>query len=137
MTLRERCIVEAYTGYVMTQGDERDFFYKYIAEKIGRPVWTHELACREGIERIQKACKDDFVALCAQSDDGWFPCNTEQLPKEREEVLITRKGKNRVSIAYYSLHHGGWYDTCFDHFVYDVSAWQPLPDKYKEGENDG
>ena len=44
MTLEERVIVETYTGYCMTSGDERNAVYKYMEKLLGRPVYTHELA---------------------------------------------------------------------------------------------
>lgn len=44
MTLRERIIVEVFTGYCMVTGDERDELYKYMETIMGRPVFTHELA---------------------------------------------------------------------------------------------
>ena len=41
MTKQERIIVSAYTGFLMCDYDD---LHKYIEEKVGRPVWTHELA---------------------------------------------------------------------------------------------
>ena len=64
MTLRERVIVEVYTGYVMTSAKERDEVYKYMAEKMGRPVFTHELGNRSFIKELQEKSKVDFVSLC-------------------------------------------------------------------------
>jgi hypothetical protein len=55
MTLEERVIVETYTGYCMTSGDERDAVYKYMEKLLGRPVYTHEL---------YEKSKEDFIELC-------------------------------------------------------------------------
>ncbi len=63
MTDRERAIVMAYTGVVMLCGDKLDVFYDYVSEKIGRPIWTHELIDQE--ETIKELSKDDFCSLCA------------------------------------------------------------------------
>lgn len=41
MTREERIIVSAYTGVLMCNFADMQ---KYIEEKLGRPVWTHELA---------------------------------------------------------------------------------------------
>ena len=64
MTLKERIIVETYTGYVMTNGFERPEVYKYMEDLLGRPVWTHELGGRELREKLQKLSQPDFIALC-------------------------------------------------------------------------
>lgn len=62
MTDRERAIVMAYTGVVMLQGDKLHIFYEYISEKIGHPIWTHEL-CQA--DMIKELSKEDFFSLCA------------------------------------------------------------------------
>lgn len=64
MTLKERVIVEAYTGYCMTTGNERNELYKYIADVMGRPIFSHELADKEIISELQDRVKPDFISLC-------------------------------------------------------------------------
>lgn len=64
MTLRERVIVETYTGVCMVTGDERNEVYKYMAELMGRPVFTHELADRNIQEKLKELSKPDFINLC-------------------------------------------------------------------------
>ncbi len=64
MTLEERVIVETYTGYCMTIGDERNAVYKYMEKLLGRPVYTHELAQKSVVKMLQEKSKDDFVNLC-------------------------------------------------------------------------
>ena len=61
MTDRERAIVMAYTGVVMLAGDKLHIFYEYVAEKAGRPVWTHEF--RE--EMLKELSREDFFGLCS------------------------------------------------------------------------
>lgn len=70
MTLKERVIVETYTGYVMTSPEERDEVYKYIAELMGRPVFTHELANAAIVEQLKEKALPDFKALCI-TDEKW------------------------------------------------------------------
>lgn len=65
MTTRERAIVSAYTGYLMCDFSD---FHKYIEEKLGRPVWTHELASPQMQEEIHEATRRDFLELCEGSD---------------------------------------------------------------------
>lgn len=66
MTNKERIIVSAYTGYLMCDFAE---MHKYIEEKLGRPVWTHELGFKEIWDEIREAVKSDFLALCEKSTD--------------------------------------------------------------------
>lgn len=68
MTLKERVIVEVYTGYCMTSADERDEVYKYMSELLGRPVYTHELASKEVQEQLRDRVLIDFVALCTSEE---------------------------------------------------------------------
>ena len=61
MTKQEKLIVSAYTGVLMTDfGD----LHKFIEERLGRPVFTHELANELVIEELKKAVKEDFLGLC-------------------------------------------------------------------------
>ena len=69
MTLRERVIVETYTGYCMTSGEERDEVYKYMAEIMGRPVFTHELASSSFVRKLREKSKVDFINLC-KAEEG-------------------------------------------------------------------
>lgn len=67
MTKRECAIVEAYTGICMLSGDDIDIFYKYLEEKLGRRVYTHELATKEMQHKIKEASKEDFINLCKKA----------------------------------------------------------------------
>lgn len=64
MTLRERVIVETYTGACMVTGEEREEIHKYWVELMGRPIYTHELASKEVQEELKEKSKPDFVTLC-------------------------------------------------------------------------
>lgn len=68
MTLKERVIVEAYTGCCMTTGEERNEFYKYIANAMGRPIFSHELADEEILSELHDKVKPDFIRLCRGED---------------------------------------------------------------------
>lgn len=63
MTKEEKLIVSAYTGTLMT-----DFvdLHEFIEKKLGRPVWTHELANKLVVDEIKEAVKEDFLKLCAE-----------------------------------------------------------------------
>jgi hypothetical protein len=60
VTKREAAIVSAYTGFLI--GDFSDM-HKYIEEKLGRSVWTHELADIKIQEEIKQKSKEDFINI--------------------------------------------------------------------------
>ena len=60
MTNYEKIVVTAYTGVVMCEMDD---LQRYAQEKLGRPVWTHELALKSVIDEISKAAGPEFLAL--------------------------------------------------------------------------
>lgn len=70
MTDREKAIVMAYTGYTMLAGDKLDIFYKYVQEKLGRNVLTHELAYQEVQDAIKEAAKEDFIAIAKEGNEN-------------------------------------------------------------------
>lgn len=61
MTKQEKIIVSAYTGVLMCDFSD---VHKYIEEKLGRPVWTHEMASYNVQDEIKNSVKSDFLALC-------------------------------------------------------------------------
>lgn len=63
MTKEEKLIVSAYTGVLMT--DFHDLC-KFIEEKLGRPVWTHELTNELVVNQLKEAVKEDFLKLCEE-----------------------------------------------------------------------
>ena len=64
----------------------------------------------------------------------WIPCS-DRLPEEKKEVLISADGD--LYIAEYEIDHGKgyWSEVVEYRNVTDVDAWMPLPEPYKE-END-
>ena len=66
MTHKERVIISAYTGYLMTDFND---VHKYIEDKLGRPIWTHELANPDVWDEIKEKSKDDFLKLCKDGEE--------------------------------------------------------------------
>lgn len=66
MTLKEKVIVSAYTGYLMCDFSE---VHKYVEELLGRPVWTHELANERIQSELQEKARADFLKLCEGEND--------------------------------------------------------------------
>lgn len=73
MTDKEKAIVMAYTGTAMLVGDKFDIFHQYIEEKMGRPIWTHELAFKEVWAEIKEATREDFNRLCRETSSEAIP----------------------------------------------------------------
>ena len=67
MTKRECAIVMAYTGICMCEGDDFNIFHKYVEEKLGRPILTHELPRLEG--EIKDKTMSDFLDLCKEAEN--------------------------------------------------------------------
>lgn len=73
------------------------------------------------------------------ANDGWIPVD-ERLPEVQDgledmycpEFNVTIKGAERTTTLKYS-----WDGTWFDDYgtVYNVIAWQPLPERYKGGDD--
>ena len=63
MTKQEKLIVSAYTGYSMVDFDE---LHTFIENKLGRPVFTHELASGETWAELRVILKEDFLELCKE-----------------------------------------------------------------------
>lgn len=85
MTLKERVIVETYTGICMTSAEERDEVYKYMEGLLGRPFFTHELANKETQDLLNKKAKEDFLALC--------------VPETHTEVSKSPRGVIQLEVA--------------------------------------
>lgn len=65
MTKRECAVIMTYTGICMLNGDDLKYFYEYIAELIGRPVYTHEILALS--DDLKEKAKPDFIRLCRES----------------------------------------------------------------------
>ena len=60
MNKKEAAIVSAYTGILIGSFDEA---HKYMEQKIGKPLYTHELANKSVMEEIKNACEEDFINI--------------------------------------------------------------------------
>lgn len=66
MTLRDRLVISAYTGYLMCNFDQ---LHKFAEEIIGRPILSHEFGLDETWNKLHDAVKEDFLKLCSDKDD--------------------------------------------------------------------
>ena len=64
-------------------------------------------------------------------EQKWIPCS-ERLPRENGDYLVTFK-----YLIFYPVEVCGFKDGKWDSGMYDVVAWQFIPDPYREdGEQD-
>ena len=73
---------------------------------------------------------------------GWIPVS-ERLPEDEYGVLVTVNGKHNnttfidaLEIAEYDSDEGWIIEGYLDWINPDVTAWMPLPEPYKEGEEE-
>lgn len=65
LTKQQSIIISAYTGYLA--GDVFSDMHKYIEQKLGRPVMTHEMGSNELAKEIREAVKNDFLLICYEN----------------------------------------------------------------------
>lgn len=61
LTLEQAVVISGYTGLLACSFDE---FHKDVEERLGRPVWTHELGRQALWDELKEIYKSDFLALC-------------------------------------------------------------------------
>jgi hypothetical protein len=64
MTKEEAAIIMAYTG--INFGCFRTF-HSYAEKLLGHPIYTHEFASKDIMEKIKKASLNDFIKLHAEA----------------------------------------------------------------------
>lgn len=80
MTKKEAVIIEAYTGVGMLTGEDRNLFYKYINQLMGRKVYMYETLALE--REIKEKAEPDFLKICK---------NVGKRTKTREFRAMTRQ----------------------------------------------
>lgn len=65
MTLDEKIIVSAYTGYLMC---DFSLVHAYIEKILGHPVWTGELTNGDILDEIGRRTKPEFLKICADEE---------------------------------------------------------------------
>lgn len=113
--------------------EDGDEWRLYTAKELLEDKIEEELykAREEGYED----CKKDFN-LEGNAGNGWIPCS-ERLPETFEpkaKAYLTTNEDGMIGVSYYHPMCG-WsngYES-----VFDVIAWQPLPEPYREETEDG
>ena len=66
MKKREAAIITAYTGIFMGHGSD---FHRYVEEKFGHSIFTHEFASKEFWEKLKELSHDDFLNVIKKMED--------------------------------------------------------------------
>lgn len=85
-------------------------------------------AHQEGYEE----CKKDFN-LEKKANNGWIPCS-ERLPEEGTRVIACFKHGLVTELKYKSA---GIFEGINEYVAEVIDAWQPLPEPYREEQEDG
>ena len=137
MTTREAAIVSAYTGYLLS-----DFanMQRYAEEVMGRPVWTHEFASTEFVDKLREKSKADFVNISVEDEDYPMTSNTDVpepvtlRPDPKDIDLVLTCGAcpeqydafyRRARVGYLRLRHGYFDVVCPD--VGGESVYEATP----------
>lgn len=134
MTREEAIKILKSMSDISTQGEALEMAIEALtAEEKTKCVAQIKVDTEEIVRRI----KEEYDIT-----DGWIPCS-ERLPKARESVLIAT-----------SLQHDNWvgegcyWETTKNHVIWkgykwnatywdnEVTAWMPLPEPYKGGEDE-
>lgn len=65
MTKRECAVIMSFTGVAMLKGDDLDIFYQYLADVMGRPIFSHEIAILA--DEIKESARPDFIRICREA----------------------------------------------------------------------
>lgn len=106
-----------------------EFLKKYIDDEVytHKCITSHNMA----ISALEKQISMKPVFVHPLQFDNWIPCN-ERLPETFEpkaKAYLTTNEDGMIRVSYYH-HMCGWsngYES-----VFDVIAWQPLPEPYRE-----
>lgn len=60
MTIREAAIVTMYTGILIGKFSDA---HGYAEELMGRPIFTHEFANQELVDKIKNQARQDFIEI--------------------------------------------------------------------------
>ena len=81
------------------------------------------------IDRYHELNDSYHQLIKGEHNNGWIPCS-ERLPKQNGEYITTIKHKTKSKVLNFDTFDNTWYDD--ELYLYDVIAWQSLPEMYKE-----
>ena len=125
--------VKVGTPILVRDDEDSDWNKRYFAGFKNRRVyawmngatsWLADSECSVNSWKYAKLAESDEI-----DNDGWILCN-ERLPETFEQKVKAYLTTNKEGMIGVSYYHHGWsngYES-----VFDVIAWQPLPEPYRE-----
>lgn len=108
------------------------YFCKY-AQGGCRHLYNNEKDCMECVVELSKEIVQE---VAEEYNSGWIPCS-ERLPEEDGFYLATLDGEIAGEEKPFSglaeFENGKWVDDDEDYQC--IIAWQPIPEPYKESDN--
>lgn len=123
---------------ILEEIEERKQEHKYNAV-MGIKETVNRMEELNWVDALVHYHMNDAMDTNVPTKDGWIPVDFDNRPKDEERVLVSFENFNEVLTARYKAEEGGGTflldaddtDESFaSHDLY-VSAWQPLPDRYK------
>lgn len=62
LTKEQAIVITSFTGVAAVESFAD--FHSDLERRIGRPVWTHEMANEEFSEKIKELYREDFINMC-------------------------------------------------------------------------
>lgn len=100
----------------------------------GHEMYTNHLkAAADTIEELaEKIHALNMERSAAHYNGGWIPCS-ERLPEEEGDYLcINKEGIFMVGMPRPSVTRGHYWVRRYSQIMFDVIAWMPMPEPYKE-----
>lgn len=123
---------------ILEEIEERKQEHKYNAV-MGIKETVNRMEELNWVDALVRYHMNDAMDTNVPTKDGWIPVDSDNQPKDEERVLVSFENFNEVLTARYKAEEaGGTFlldaddtdESFVNHDLY-VSAWQPLPDRYK------
>lgn len=82
MTKHEAAVFTIFTGIAFLKGEDLSEMYRYAAELMGRPVYSHELP--KLADELKERARPEFMKICSEVTDN-DPLSKEKQTESEEE----------------------------------------------------
>lgn len=124
---------------------QQDFMLIFQRKQITEKIWATGTKKVSVIGNVLEDTKGNRLESHTVSESGWIPV-TERVPENDDYVLMSFENFSLPLVGRYVDDEklgGAWYlgdcfdeDTCLANDLF-VNAWMPLPEPYREDEEDG
>ena len=80
--------------------------------------------------RAEYKCKQIVEQAIAEYNNGWIPCS-ERFPEKTNHYLVTTDNHTISMYAWWKISEKRWFYFNSTVEMFDVIAWQPLPEPYQ------